>query len=492
MKSIFRRKNPAIEKIFQAAGTPKKVMCVPIDYAKRQHTALVCNGEGAQLRGPFNLHNTPAGVDFVEEIIAGLCRKHRIRKAHVFFGGEDCSAIAFNFIHAMLQRGYLGIGLNARDAAVERENQVASTDKLDLLGIASLLITKQWGRTLTAEYSAARILRDLTHHRAALTKASTASAYRIHHLVDQLMPGFLDPKQSPLTPFSKPSLWLMSQSFSPRGLLARKSDKLVEHLSLMMVREPAAKVTRLKALARAVLPPPPSLCEILQSNLTHEVSVYEHLEGCIHATDQDIARRLATTPGAMLTTVQGIGTTLAAALYAEIGDPARQRCLRQACSYAGLVARLKQTGGPDKEAENRGRARRACVPLKRCILDIALKVGQFGDAELQADYRRREHVGQDPRLTMGRRMLRICTHLIRHTDFFLPPSLLRADTPREARRDYYARAWDKVLIKWRDAAAIQQAFAIGTPLEQWRQLLNERYDLKLGKTSPQYERLRQR
>ena len=75
--------------------------------------------------------------------------------------------------------------------------------------------------------------------------------------------------------------------------------------------------------------------------------MYQHISECIAATDKDIARRLAATPGAMLTTVPGIGCNLAAALYAEIGDPARERCLKRMTSYAGLVARLKQTGGPD-------------------------------------------------------------------------------------------------------------------------------------------------
>jgi hypothetical protein len=412
-------------------------------------------------------------------------------QGHVFFGGEDCSAIAFNFIHALLQKGYLGIGLNARDAATERENQVASTDKLDLLGIGSLLINKQWGRTLSADYGEARILRELTHHRSALVKAHTASAYRIHHLVDQLMPGFLDEKLSGLPPFTQPSLWLMRQNFSPRQLLARKSDVLAEKLRLFLVRDAAAKVVQLKTLARSCLPPPASLCEILQTNMTHEVSVYEHLSGCIQEVDKDSAKRLAVTPGAMLTTVPGIGVTLASALYAEIGDPTRERCLTRLTSYAGLVARLKQTGGPDKEAYTTGRSRRACVPLKRCVMDIALKMGQYGHPELQADYQRRVNEGQDPRLTMGRRMLRICHHLIQHSDFFIPPSLL-GECAREARRAYFARAWDKVLIKWRDAAAIQQAFAADTPLEQWRNLLNERYNLNLGKLSPQYDRLRNR
>jgi len=491
MNSIFQRKNPAIEKLFQNAGSPKKVMCIPIDYAKRQHTALVCNGEGSQLRGPFNIHNNPAGIEFLEEVIAGLRRKHSIRQKFVFFGGEDCSAIAFNFIHALLQKGYLGIGLNARDAAAERENQVASTDKLDLLGIASLLVNKKRGRTLSAEYSEARVLRELTHHRGALVRARTASAYRLHHLIDQLLPGFLDEKQSGLTPFSKPCLWVMSQNFSPKQILARKSEMMAEKLRLFMVQNAEEKVAKLRALARVVLPPPAALCATLQVNLSHEVSVYEHLEGCIHDVEKSIAHHLAPTPGAMLTTVPGIGITLAADLYAEIGDPSRDRCLKRLSSYAGLVARLKQTGGPDKEAQTRGRSRRACVPLKRCVLDIALKVGQYGHAELKADYQRREAQGQDVRLTLGRRMLRICAHLIRKRDFFVPPSMLR-DSEYDVRRDYYARAWDKILIKWRDRSSIQQALAEDTPLEQWRLMLNERYELNLSRLSPQYDRLRAR
>jgi transposase len=491
MNSIFQKSNPAIEKIFESAGSPKKVMCIPIDYAKRQHTALVCNGKGEQLRGPFNIHNTPAGVDFVEGIIQGLCKKHSIPRSNVFFGGEDCSAIAFNFIHAMLGQGYLGIGLNARDAAKERENFAASTDKLDLRGIASCLINKKWGRTISADYSDARVLRELTHHRGALVKARTASAYRIHHLVNQLMPGFLDEKQGGITPFSKASLWIMSQRFSPKQLARRRSDVLADKLRLLMVRNPEEKVAKLKTLARSVLPPPAALCSTLQVNLKHEVSVYEHLAGCIHDVNKAIAHHLAPTPGAMLTTVPGIGITLAAALYAEIGDPHRQRSVRQLCSYAGLVARLKQTGGPDKDAWTQGRSRRACVPLKRAIMNIALTVGQYGHDDLKRDYQRRSNEGQDPRLTMGRRMLRICMHLITETDFFIPPSLL-SDASPEALRDYYARAWDKILLKWRDRSAIKQALADGSPLEQWRLMLNDLYHLDLSRISPQYDRLRDR
>jgi transposase len=489
MSSIFRRANPAIQQLFEKAGSPKKVMCIPIDYAKKQHTALVCNGEGTQLRAPFYIHNNAEGVDFLMEIIAGLCRKHHIKKSAVLFGGEDGGVFAHNFIHALLEKKLTGVGLNAHDAAKERDNHAASTDKLDLLGIASLIINKKQGRTLSTEVSEARILRDQTHHRTSLVKAQAITQMRIHRLVEQLMPGFLDEAQSGLTAFGRASLWVMAHGLAPRQVLARKKDSLAERLGLLMVRDPVAKAEKLRALAASVAPPPARLCDVVQANLALEISIYEHQNACIDELERDIARHLAPTPGAMLTTVPGIGITLAAALYAEIGDPSRDRGITRMTAYAGLVARLKQTGGPEKEPFVGGRNRRVCTPLKRTIMDIALKTRQYGHEELKRDYERRVNAGQHVRLTMGRRMLRIARHLVRHQLFFLPPSLVHS-TDREARRDHYARAWDRVLIKWRDAAAIQQAFADGMPLEEARVALNDLYDLNLSKTSPQHRKLK--
>ena len=46
-----------------------------------------------------------------------------------------------------------------------------------------------------------------------------------------------------------------------------------------------------------------------------------------------------------------------------------------------------------------------------------------------------------------------------------------------------------MLVKWRDAAAIQQAFAPGAPLERCRVAFNEIYGLNLSKSSPYTGRL---
>ena len=73
-------------------------------------------------------------------------------------------------------------------------------------------------------------------------------------------------------------------------------------------------------------------------------------------------------------------------------------------------------------------------------------------SEFKRDYDRRVNDGQDVRFTMGRRMLRICRHLIQHKQFFLPPSLVK-QTDRERLKSYYSHAWKRILrIRIRSAS----------------------------------------
>ena len=75
----------------------------------------------------------------------------------------------------------------------------------------------------------------------------------------------------------------------------------------------------------------------------------------------------------------------------------------------------------------------------------------------------------------------LATLFCRHSSASL---LIGENADPDVRREYIVRAWDKMLVKWRDAGAIREAFADGTPLEGWRTALNELYGLNLSKTSP--------
>ena len=51
--SIYRNQNAMLRALFERASDPRKVLCVALDYAKRKHVALCCDGNGDILRQPF-------------------------------------------------------------------------------------------------------------------------------------------------------------------------------------------------------------------------------------------------------------------------------------------------------------------------------------------------------------------------------------------------------------------------------------------------------
>ena len=69
-------------------------------------------------------------------------QKHGIAPGHVCFGGGDCGGFSNHFIYALNAAGCRVVGFNAQDAKDQRENDPASTDKLDLLGILKMRLDK--------------------------------------------------------------------------------------------------------------------------------------------------------------------------------------------------------------------------------------------------------------------------------------------------------------------------------------------------------------
>jgi len=486
MRSIFRRRNADVEALFQGAGLASKVMCVAFDYAKKTHTAVICDGTGRQLRGVFNVENNRKGLDCLLSIVAGLCRKHKIQREHIFFGGEDCGPYAFNFIHALVTRGFLVVGVNTKQAKDERENSKASTDLIDTVGVAGSMI-KMRGRTIGVATEDVHGLKRLRRQRGALLKAHSASAHRTHRVIEELFPGFLDQQASGIAPFSRASLWLMQDRFSAAQIHARKRPTLVRKFREFTINDPEGAADKLKTLAEVVLPPADAMVPALQRSLAEELRLYEALNSAIHDLDTDIAKQLARTPGAMLTTVPGIGLRWAPGLYVELGDPIRRRNVHSMAALGGIVPGLKQSGGPEKSAVG-GHRRKACSSfLKHVLMSTAVSISQYGHEDMRQSYQTDKAMGRDARTRMAQKVLRITLHIIDHQIFFLPPSLHNGGT-RNQIRAYYAEMWPKVLVKWRDRGAIQEAVAEGAPLRQWRDMAQEMYDLELSLKSPQSRR----
>ena len=226
IQSVYRNQNAIVRAIFERAGDPRKVLCVALDYAKRKHVALICDGHGDILKAAFPVENNAAGIAHLIKEISATARRRKIPKDQIFLGGEDEAAYVANFTEALRVKGYLVVRVNAYEAKENRENLLASTDTLDLLGIAKTLLSRR--ARLTGETGtpnpAYHHLREITRCRRNLVRQQTAASNRIHALADQLFPGFLNGSKSALTPFCDASLELMkSASAPPRSPVASQS-----------------------------------------------------------------------------------------------------------------------------------------------------------------------------------------------------------------------------------------------------------------------------
>jgi Transposase len=122
---------------------PRKVLCVALDYAKHKHMVLCCDGNGDIHKQLFAVENSSEGVAFLIGQISATARRRKIRKCNIFLGGEDEASYVANFTAALRSLQYLVMRVNAYEAKENRESLIASTDTLDLLGIAKTLLSRR-------------------------------------------------------------------------------------------------------------------------------------------------------------------------------------------------------------------------------------------------------------------------------------------------------------------------------------------------------------
>ena len=477
-RNIYQNRSQELLSLFEEAGNSAKVMCVPMDYAKKDHVVMFCNGYGDILRKPFSVKNSPDGVKYLVDQATRSCRRRGIKKDHVFFGGEDANSYAENFVSTLRSKGWIVAGVNAHDAKKQRANLQASTDRLDLMGIATMLLNCR-ANCCPAQSGIYRNLRTLVRHRRKLVVMSTEVRNRIHTVVDRLFPGFLDERKTGIVPFTSSSLYLMEDRFSPKQIRRRKREKLIEILKRFGTSKAEKTADKLQQYAAQVLHTPVEYIDTLQLSLAQHIKHLRCLKESIDQLEKEIAVYLSQTQGVFLTSVRGIGVVLAAGVTAEIGDPNEQRPLNNLVSYSGIIPRVKQTGGPDGKIYAGPVAKRCNRILKDYVVKSALHLGLHGPDDLMVDYKRRDASAQHADFGIGRRYLRMAMCLMRTSQIYLPYRLRKAEAKLEERASYYLIIWPYLRGKWKKLGALKAAFSKDRPLGQWRRIVQELYDIEL-------------
>ena len=490
-KSVYRNQNAIIRAIFERAKTPCKVLCVALDYAKSKHVALCCDGNGDILKKPFPVDNTAEGVDFLCAQIDATARRRKIGKKNIFLGGEDEPAYIANFAAALRERGYLVVRVSAREAEKNRENLIASTDELDLLGIAKTLLSRrarvvELGATdgkADANDSAAAVyrrMRELSRARRGLVRQQTAAANRIHALADQLFPGFLNHSKSGITPFTEASLELMRERFSAPQIARRKPTALANFLRSHRNHHPDETAGKLIELARNALPPQAARVPALQKTLAATVDLHACLERNAKSLRIDAALELANTPYALATSIPGIGFVLAAGVAGELGDPALLGHTDSLCAYSGIVPRVAQSGGPDQPARHGSTAKRCNRVLKDWVAQSAQKISLYGPPELKDRMTRWKVNGQHAVFAGAKRYLRLLRCIVRNEVPYLSPAGRRAGASQQESAEACRETWKILIAKWRKIPDWREvAFADDKPIGFWRRVVMDLHGIDL-------------
>ena len=438
-RNIFPERSQVAERVL-ADGDVRRILIVPIDFAKETHVVQIIRGTGEYLRSkPLSVRNSVAGSKYLIEAVENCCARYRISKSRVLFGGEDPQEYVWNFVASIQAAGYAFVRANAKEAKKHRTNTRATSDPLALDGIAQvMLLHRAYDLPPRDEVYGAMKLGERA--RRKLKREETALKNRMHRIADVLFPGFLNESLSGLLPFSVSCLNLMESGCSVLRIRQMRAETLAKRLKAGRTHNPDQVAVKLKALAESVLAPThgtvPYMEKSLAAKARHMVALRENLR----LEENEMARCLVQTPGFFLTSITGLGVVLAGGIVAEYGDTNDWRVPDQMASYAGIVCRQYQTGGPDSEPVKGALPVDANHHLKDQLLQAAYHTGRLrhpawsrlglpGEHPLFEQFQSVELREGKSRLSTAKKLLRTASAMVRDRRIYLPPNALDSSAP---------------------------------------------------------------
>jgi hypothetical protein len=461
-KTIYPSRSQVASKVFSEITDLRKLLIVPIDFAKKEYTVQFCLGTGDfLLKRPLTIYNNLAGFNFLIKRIKGICSKYHISTGNVLIGGEDPDYYTRNFIYN-LHGHYKFVSVRAVECIKFRTNTRASSDILDLNGIAQGIINR---RSMDFDiynqhYSNLKIS---SRARDRMVRNETAQKNRIHKTIDILFPGFLSEKATGLTPFATASLALMENDFSVMKIKRMRLDTLVRFLKKHRAQKAAIVAEKLKTLAVNALPPAPDAVEYYKATLNTKVEYFKAIRKSISQEENEMARLLVQTPGFYLTSIPGIGVVLASGLIGEIMSNGRWQTTDHVASYGGIVPREKQTGGSDSLPIKKRLPYDANRKLKNWLLQGAYHVGttmhpagrydsKLALHSLLTHYKAVENRDGKTLLSTAKKMLKVMKCLFMDERIYLPETWLdsQAEVMSEETIVYYEVLENNLQSKWKN------------------------------------------
>ena len=387
------------------------MLFVGIDIAKRNHEASVIAQDGRVVRKAMRFANFQTGYNKFMDMVHGLSEP-------VVFGMEATGHYWLTLYTHLRNDGYTVHVINPIQSDALRGMYIrkTKTDSIDSVIIADVIRFGRYCET-SVEPGDLQAMRELCRQRFYIIDMASDLKRKVIALLDQVFPEY---EKLFSDTFGVSSMELLSQYTTPEEMLSVSSQQLAEVLEkASRGRLGAEKAVEIQDAAKnsfGIVMASGSFSLIIRQYIEQIRS----LESSVDIFDTEIARLLSGFD-TQLTTITGIGSTLAAVILSEIGgDIRRFSSSAKLAAYAGVDPTVKQSG--DFSGTRMKMSKRGSPYLRRAIW-LASTVAAFKDPAIHALYERKRAEGKDHMTVIGhicRKMISIIFAVLRDNTPYVP------------------------------------------------------------------------
>jgi len=384
---------------------------VGIDIAKNHHEAAILDESGKVILKKLKFDNSHQGYNKLMEQI------HKLNSEAVF--AMEATGHYWLSLYAHLRQDNQTVYvINPIQSDALRGLYIRKTknDAVDAQIIADVVRFGRYCKTSVAPEDL-QAMRELCRQRFYVVDTASDFKRKVIALLDQTFPEY-DKIFSDT--FGKSSMELLSTYTTPEQMLEVDSTTLAELLSkASRGRFGLDKALEIQDKARnsfGIIMASSSFSLIIRQLIEQIKS----LESCIDAFDKEIAKLFGSFD-TQLTTITGIGTTLAATIFSEIGGNINRFSESgKLAAFAGIDPTVKQSGeftGTKNKMSKRG------SPYLRRAIWLASTVAAFKDPAIHAFYEKKVAEGKPYLTIIGhicRKMVSIIFAVLRDNKPYVP------------------------------------------------------------------------
>ena len=313
------------------------MVCVGIDVAKDKHDCFILSSEGEVLADVFTVTNNREGFETLLHTIRSVTSPQDKIKV----GLEATGHYSYNILGFLLDNGLDSFVINPLHTNLYRKSlslRKTKTDRVDARTIATMLMSDVDLKSYTDTSYHNEELKSLTRYRFEKVRERAKLKSSVTRLVTILFPEL----EKMVTTLHMTSVYALLGEFPGAHYIAKahltKLTNLLSHASHGRYYKEDAE--RFRNAARASV----GACMPAKSlELKHTIHLIQILDAEIAEIEKEI-KKIMNDIKSPITTIPGVGDTMAAAILAEVGDFSRFSSPDKVLAYAGLSPTTYQSG----------------------------------------------------------------------------------------------------------------------------------------------------